>query len=254
MQSVFPSDKDIQTKSVQQIIDDVNVDSGGFMEFLAELKNIDLNQLKTETDKLCFWLNCFHFLLLFAIFYLKAYNLGKDVWENFFKNIQYNIGGNNYSLDDMLYSLFRKKIFFTNTKYYPKNYVKKNSVNFSKEKNTSQDIFLLLPLLLYIPTKEFFKLIIYVKSDLQAQLLARLTTIILTLILWNEETKTLSISGLLLAFDPNFINKGYSKYKDYFKNNIYKVLKGKKYKKMAIKQIKWELSFDNLLEYKFIEE
>ena len=254
MQSVFPSDKDIQTKSVQQIIDDVNVDSGGFREFLAELKNIDLNQLKTETDKLCFWLNCFNFLLLFAIFYLKAYNLGIDVWENFFKNIQYNIGGNNYSLDDMLYSLFRKKIFFTNTKYYPKNYVKKNSVNFSKEKNTSQDIFLLLPLLLYIPTKEFFKLIIYVKSDLQAQLLARLTTIILTLILWNEETKTLSISGLLLAFDPNFINKGYSKYKDYFKNNIYKVLKGKKYKKMAIKQIKWELSFDNLLEYKFIEE
>ena len=76
----------------------------------------------------------------------------------------------------------------------------------------------------------------------------------MTLILWNEETKTLSISGLLLAFDPNFINKGYSKYKDYFKNNIYKVLKGKKYKKMAIKQIKWELSFDNLLDYKFIEE
>ena len=74
------------------------------------------------------------------------------------------------------------------------------------------------------------------------------------MILWNEQSKTLSLSGLLLAFDPNFLNKGYTKYKDYLKNNIYAILKGKKYKKMAIKQINWELSFDNLLQYKFIEE
>ena len=74
------------------------------------------------------------------------------------------------------------------------------------------------------------------------------------MILWNERNKALSLSGLLFIFDPNFLNKGYSKYKDYIKNDIYKILKGKKYKKLAIKQINWELCFDNLLEYKFIEE
>ena len=256
MQTVFPSQKDIQSKSIQQIIDEanINIDSSGLIEFLAELKNVDLKQIKSETDKFCFWLNCFNFLLLFAIFYLKVYNLGKDLWENFLKNIQYNIGGNNYSLEDMSYVLFKKKIFFQKSKYTPKNYVKKNSIDFSKEKNIFQDAFPLLPLLLYIPTKEFFKITIYAKSDLQDQIFAKITTSILTMILWNERNKALSLSGLLFIFDPNFLNKGYSKYKDYIKNDIYKILKGKKYKKLAIKQIKWELCFDNLLEYKFIEE
>ena len=256
MQTVFPSEKDIQSKSIQQIIDEanINIDSSGLIEFLAELKNVDLKQIKSETDKFCFWLNCFNFLLLFAIFYLKVYNLGKDLWENFLKNIQYNIGGNNYSLEDMSYVLFKKKIFFQKSKYTPKNFVKKNSIDFSKEKNIFQDAFPLLPLLLYIPTKEFFKITIYAKSDLQDQIFAKITTSILTMILWNERNKALSLSGLLFIFDPNFLNKGYSKYKDYIKNDIYKILKGKKYKKLAIKQIKWELCFDNLLEYKFIEE
>jgi hypothetical protein len=183
-----------------------------------------------------------------------VYNLGKDLWENFLKNIQYNIGGNNYSLEDMSYVLFKKKIFFQKSKYTPKNFVKKNSIDFSKEKNIFQDAFPLLPLLLYIPTKEFFKITIYAKSDLQDQIFAKITTSILTMILWNERNKALSLSGLLFIFDPNFLNKGYSKYKDYIKNDIYKILKGKKYKKLAIKQIKWELCFDNLLEYTFIEE
>ena len=256
MQTVFPSQKDIQSKSIQQIIDEanINIDSSGLIEFLAELKNVDLKQIKSETDKFCFWLNCFNFLLLFAIFYLKVYNLEKDLWENFLKNIQYNIGGNNYSLEDMSYVLFKKKIFFQKSKYTPKNFVKKNSIDFSKEKNIFQDAFPLLPLLLYIPTKEFFKITIYAKSDLQDQIFAKITTSILTMILWNERNKALSLSGLLFIFDPNFLNKGYSKYKDYIKNDIYKILKGKKYKKLAIKQIKWELCFDNLLEYKFIEE
>ena len=256
MQTVFPSQKDIQSKSIQQIIDEanINIDSSGLIEFLAELKNVDLKQIKSETDKFCFWLNCFNFLLLFAIFYLKVYNLGKDLWENFLKNIQYNIGGNNYSLEDMSYVLFKKKIFFQKSKYTPKNFVKKNSIDFSKEKNIFQDAFPLLPLLLYIPTKEFFKITIYAKSDLQDQIFAKITTSILTMILWNERNKALSLSGLLLIFDPNFLNKGYSKYKDYIKNDIYKILKGKKYKKLAKTQIKWELCFDNLLEYKFIEE
>ncbi len=256
MQTVFPSEKDIQSKSIQQIIDEanINIDSSGLIEFLAELKNVDLKQIKSETDKFCFWLNCFNFLLLFAIFYLKVYNLGKDLWENFLKNIQYNIGGNNYSLEDMSYVLFKRKIFFQKSKYTPKNYVKKNSIDFSKEKNIFQNAFPLLPLLLYIPTKEFFKITIYAKSDLQDQIFAKITTSILTMILWNERNKALSLSGLLFIFDPNFLNKGYSKYKDYIKNDIYKILKGKKYKKLAIKQIKWELCFDNLLEYKFIEE
>ena len=83
--------------------------------------------------------------------------------------------------------------------------------------------------------------------------MTRISNIILFLINWNEENKTLSLNGLLVIED-NFLNKGYSKYKPYIKENIYKILKGKKYKKMALKQMNWDLSFDNLLQYNYVEE
>ena len=108
-------------------------------------------------------------------------------------------------------------------------------------------------MLLYIPTKEFYKPLIYDNVDIQSLIMARISNNILTMIKWNEENKTLSLNGLLNVVD-NFASKGYTKYKPYIKEKIYKVLKGKKYKKLAIKQMNWELSFDNLLEYTFIDD
>ena len=255
MCSCFPSSEDIRTKSPQEIIEEVHikVNSQTLKEFLGELKLIDLSKLKTQIEKLCFWLNCFNFLLLFTIFYLKPFIIGKNYWENAFKYIQYNIGGKNFSFEDMLYILFKKNIFFPKNKYSPKDYVKKNLVDLSKEKDIPLDLIFMTPLLLYIPTKEFYIPIIYEINEIQNLIMTRISNIILFLINWNEENKTLSLNGLLVIED-NFLNKGYSKYKPYIKENIYKILKGKKYKKMALKQMNWDLSFDNLLQYNYVEE
>ena len=252
----FPSEKDIKVKTAQQIIDEVNVhmNSETLKELLGELKIIELNKLKTQFDKLCFWLNSFNFLLLFAVFYLKAYAIGKNFWENFFKNIKFNIGGNKFSFEDMLYILFKKNIFFPKNKYSPKEYVKKQVVDLTKEKNISQELIFISPLLLYIPTKEFFMPIIYDSNDLQSIIMARISNIMLFLLNWNEEIKTLYLNGILSLPELNFANKGYTKYKPYIKENIYQILKGKKYKKLSLRQMNWELSFDNLLNYINIEE
>ena len=252
----FPSEKDIKVKTALQIIDEVNVhmNSETLKELLGELKIIELNKLKTQSDKLCFWLNSFNFLLLFAIFYLKAYAIGKNFWENFFKNIKFNIGGNKFSFEDMLYILFKKNIFFPKNKYSPKDYVKKQVVDLTKEKNISQDLIFISPLLLYIPTKEFFMPIIYEPNDLQSIIMARISNIMLFLLNWNEEIKTLYLNGILSLPELNFANKGYTKYKPYIKENIYYIMKGKKYKKLSLRQMNWELSFDNLLNYINIEQ
>ena len=144
-----------------------------------------------------------------------------------------------------------KNIFFPESKYSPKDYVKKNIVDISKEKGISQDIIFISPLLLYIPTREFFKPILFDKIDLQSQIMARLSTSILALIKWDPESKILHLGGLLCT-EANFEAKGYSKYKPYIKDEIFKILKGKKYKKTT-RLLNWELCFDNLLEYKLID-
>ena len=157
----------------------------------------------------------------------------------------------NFSFVDMLYILFKKNIFFPENKYSPKDYVKKNIVDISKEKGISQDIIFISPLLLYIPTREFFKPILFDKIDLQSQIMARLSTSILALIKWDPESKILHLGGLLCT-EANFEAKGYSKYKPYIKDEIFKILKRKKYKKTT-RLLNWELCFDNLLEYKLID-
>jgi len=254
--SCFPSEEDIKTKSPYQILEEVhaNINSPTLKEFLAELKKVKLTELKTQIDKLCFWLNCFNFLLLFSIFYLKPNSVNISFWENFFKYIQYNIGGNIFSFEDMLYILFKKNIFFPKSKYSPKDYVKKNLVDLSKDKSIPQEYVFITPLLLYLPTKEFYKPIIYEKNEIQNLITMRLYNSTLNLIKWNKENKTLSLCGLSLILGDDFVKKGYTKYKPYIKEEIYDILKRKKYKKMTIKQMNWELSFDNLLNYTFLDE
>ena len=71
----------------------------------------------------------------------------------------------------------------------------------------------------------------------------------------NQVEKIVDMSVRAFETDVNdFVKKGYTKYKPYIKEEIYDIMKRKKYKKMTIKQMNWELSFDNLLNYTFVDE
>ena len=52
----------------------------------------------------------------------------------------------------------------------------------------------------------------------------------------------------MLIFEPDFLGKGLKKYKDFIDHNLYKKIKKKKYSKKVIRPMKWEMSFDYLLE------
>ena len=252
--NLLPTEKDIKTKNIQQIFDQlyVKVNLQSIRELLGQLTLIELNTLNTPKEKLCFWLNCFNYLLLYAIFYLKLNNLSeKDIWRNFFRNIKYIIGSYYFSFEDMLYIIFKKNIFFPNDEYIPPDYVQENAIDFSKDKVKDKDKdkdnindIAITPFLLYLPTGHFIGPIIYNESNLENEIKERIKKFLSHFIKWNENSEIINVNGLILISEPSFVKK----YKKFIEENIYNILKLKKYKRMSIMKMKWDLCFDYLFE------
>ena len=251
----FPSKEDIKTKNIQQILKEVdertNIQQNiqPIRELLSQLKIIRLSSFKNQKEKLCFWLNAFNFLSLFAIFNLKLNLTKKGIWKNFFHNIKFNIGGYNFAFDDMLYIIFQKNIFFQNDEYIPRDYVKKNIINLEKENLE----FIISPLLLFLPNKEFFKPIIYDEQNLGGEIEKRYSNYFFCFIRFDINTQSIAINELILIIEPDFLGKGIKKYKAFIDSDLYKIIKKKKYNKISTIPFKWEISFDYLIEEAFIE-
>ena len=247
LMNCFPSKEDIQTKNNHQILNEVHNKSNiqSIRELLGELSNFKLSLLANDKEKICFWLNCFNFLSLYAIFYLKLNITEKEIWNNFFSNIKFNIGGFNFSLEDMSYILFQKNVFIPNKEYLPRDYVKKSVIDLSKLKNILNKV---NPYLLFLPNKEFFSPVIYDEHTLENDIEKRCVNYFLCNLNLDENNETLTLNELMLIFEPDFLGKGLKKYKDFIDNNLYKKIKNKKYSKKVIRPMKWQMSFDYLLE------
>ena len=248
----FPSKEDIQTKNIHQLLNEVNIKSNiqSLRELLGELSNLKLSLLANNKEKICFWLNCFNFLSLYAIFYLKLNITEKEIWINFFHNIKFNIGGFNFSLEDMSYILFQKNVFIPNKKYIPRDYVKKSVIDLSQLKIIESKV---NPYLLFLPNKEFFKPIIYDINNLESDTEKRCVNYFLCNLSLDKNNETLKLNEMMLIFEPDFLGKGLKKYKNFIDHNLYKKIKKKKYSKKVIRPMKWEMSFDYLLEEVYIE-
>ena len=238
----FPSKEDIGKKSIDEILNETNMklNTQTFRELIGELRNIDLKQLKNNKSKMCFWLNCFNFLLLYTIFYKKWNFSDEKSWKSFFKNVKYNISGNNYSFNDMQYIIFQKIYFFTFS-YKPADFVKKNIIDNSKIKSYNNN-----PFSLYIPTKEFFAPIIYEENTLVDNLNKRKEEYLNSFVV--IDNNKVNVTELLLSYESSFFNsKILNKYKSILKGDIYEIISKKKYSDISTKSLKWELNFDYLL-------
>ena len=256
--SCFPTKEEIKKKSIREILNEtyIKVNTEPIRELLSELKIIKLSSLTDQRERLCFWLNCFNFLVLHAIFYLKLNIIKKEIWKNFFCNIKYNIGEYNFSFNDMLYIIFQNNYFFPEEKYSPRDYVKKNIVNINKIKFAPNFIIpSISPFLLYLPTKEFFKPTIYdlEENDFESNIMKKTLNYFICFLKWDKNTETICFSQLLYNFEPNFNGKGIKKFKYCLDENIYDIIKKRKYQKLSIIPMKWEMSFDYLLEEAYIE-
>jgi GH15 family glucan-1,4-alpha-glucosidase len=78
-----------------------------YVELSKKLSAFDLNTLKTDQKKKAFWINIYNILIIHGVIELEIQNSVKEVF-NFFKRISYNIGGRNFTPDDIEHGILRK--------------------------------------------------------------------------------------------------------------------------------------------------
>ena len=75
--------------------------------FTTELQKVNLKKLIHNSYKMCFWLNTFNFLVLFAIIYKKEIFKNSYNWNMFLQKTYFNIGGYELSLYEIEYCILR---------------------------------------------------------------------------------------------------------------------------------------------------
>ena len=218
-------------------------------ELIGLLKYFPIEKLLVSSkQRICFWVNSFNFLVLFTIFYKKWIINSKDDWKYFFKNVIYIIGGKKYSFNDMQYILFKRPLFFTSS-YKENNELKKLRVDKADDYKNLEKKYPLInnPFVIYLPTKEFLKPIIFNENELEIQMNKR-TELYLDKYIYVDESKNIILPELLTNYNSRFLYKEYKKYQQILKEDIYNLIKEKKYKRNVILNLEFKLDFDNLLE------
>ena len=253
--SLLPKKETIEGKSVERILnetfDNINKEEV-IKELLGELRDINLDMLKKEKEKLCFWLNAFNFLLFFTIFYLKL-NIKKkfqknvqNFWKAVFKNVQFNLGGNKFSFEDMMYIIFRKNVFFPSDIYFPNNQLSKYVIDPSKDKDFLNDKIYITPFLLFLPNNAFCQPVIYDISSLEKTIAQRNYNFILDNVKFDKNSDSIKVNQLIISFDPKFLEKIKEKKNKYYNDlEFSKLVQNKKYK-LVVEPMNWEISFDFL--------
>jgi hypothetical protein len=172
--SILPNKKEVNIKINDDIILLANkrlLQNKKLFELIGLLKIYSPEKLQTCKQRICFWVNCFNFLIIFTIFYKKWIINSKDDWKYFFQNVIYTIGGRKYTFNDMQYILFKRPLFFTSS-YKSNDEIKKFRVDKADDFKNIEKKFSLInsPFMIYLPTKEFLGPIIYNENELENQI------------------------------------------------------------------------------------
>ena len=251
MLSLLPKNKDWMNIPIQNILDKAHhklKDNKRIFNLIGQLRYIDPGKIKLVKERICFWLNCFNYLILFTFFYKKWNIIAEKDWKYFFKNVKYKVGENNYSFHDMLYILYKNILFFPSS-YKVNDNIKKYRVNKVDDAKIIEKKYPLLfnPFAIYVPIMGFIKPIIYDEHQLEKQFNQRIKEYFNNF-LGIDYQKNIIMPELLLIYNPNFLYKEYKKYQMFIPPKIYEVIKDKKYKSINQINLKWKLNFDNLFE------
>ena len=244
----FPKENDLIDKNINEILEETSnkiKENKELFKLIGQLKYLKLDSINSKEKCLAFWLNCFNYLILFVIFYRKWNINGEKKWKKFFRNIKFEIGGKCFSFSDMQYIIFKKPSFFSST-YKPSEEIRKLSIEKIAGDKKSDDYFKLTPFLLFLPIKKFLAPSLYDNANFEEQVNQRINRYINQFI-YIDDKNHLCCSELLLKYDNNIFGKGIKKYESFFKKEIYNSIKDKKYKKINIQKISWNLNFDYLI-------
>ena len=230
--SIIPQRKDIYKNSIQTFLDDVHqklMENKKIFTLIGQLRYIDPSKIKLLKERMCFWLNCFNYLMLFTFFY-KKWNITEKDWKFFFKNVKYYIGDNYYSFHDMLYMLYKKILFFPSS-YKNNDNLKKYRVNKAEDAKNIEKKYPLLynPFMIYIPIKGFLQPTIFDDGQIEKQFNQRIKDYFFNFIIVDYQ-KNIILPELLINYIPNFLDKEYKKFQNFIEPAVFEFIKEKKFK------------------------
>ena len=239
---------DFSKKNINDILEEMNsrIKSNENLKILIDnLKYIDFKKIDTKKKCFSFWINCFNYLIIYRIFSEKLNLSDEKKWKEFFNAQCFNIGGINFSSNDIQYIIFNKSYFFSST-YKPQEFAKKLSLENKIGELKLDEKEKLIPFILYLPINSFLKPSLYSEENIENDINKRIKDY-LNKYVTIDKKNYLCCYDFLLKFNPNIFAKELQKYENYFKPDLNDIIKNKKYKKLIQLKIAWQLNFDNII-------
>ena len=210
-------------------------------DIVAELQVIDLNYLLNVRDnhKTAFWLNILNFLLIFTVIYRKENILTNYEWHKLKKNSFFNIGGFNFSLQEIEMNIIgnnnKSKTYYEELPSFPRGDSRNNFKIDNVVKYVNFGIF--------EPMTYSFKLQIYFPQTIENQILKNAIDYFSSTIIFDGKNIMVKIPEYILWVDDNFL-KNLDFYKTIINKDVFDFMNKNKDKVEFIKH-DWSLNFSH---------
>ena len=235
-------------KNNNEILEEMNIkitQNNKLHDLISLLKFLKLEKINTKKKYFVFWLNCFNYLIIYSIFHKKLNLKDEKTWKKFFNNVVYNIGGTEFSFNDMEYILF-KKSYFLSSAYKPNQFVKNLNMDKLEGDFKLNEYHKLIPYILSLPIKGFLSPMLFKEENIENDVNKRIKKYLKKLV-FIDSKNYLCCFDVLLKFDMYIFGKEIKKYENFFSPELYCIIKNKKYKKLIQQKILWQLDFESFL-------
>ena len=208
-------------------------------DVVAELQVIDLKYLLNVRDnhKTAFWLNMLNFLLIFAVIYKKENILTNYEWHKLKKNSYFNIGGFNFSLQEIEMNIIgnnnKSKTFYEEMTSFPR--------GDSRNKFKIDNVVKYVNFGIFEPMTYSFRLQIYFPQTIENQILKNAIDYFSSKIIFDGKNILVKLPEYLLWVDDNFL-KNLDIYKPVINKDLFDFMNKNKDKVVFVKH-DWSLNF-----------
>ena len=212
-------------------------------DLVAELQVIDLKYLLNAKDnhKTAFWLNILNFLVIFAVIYKKENILTNYEWHKLKKNSYFNIGGFNFSLQEIEMNIIgnnnMSKTFYEEMTSF--------SRGDSRNKFKIDNVVKYVNFGIFEPMTYSFKLQIYFPQTIENQILKNAIDYFSGKIIFDGNNVKVKLPEYLLWVDDNFL-KNLELYEPLINKDLFDFMNKNKDKVEFIKH-DWSLNFSQAI-------
>ena len=210
-------------------------------DVVAELQVIDLKYILNVKDnhKTSFWLNILNFLVVFAVIYKKENILTNYEWHKLKKNSYFNIGGFNFSLQEIEMNIIgnnnKSKTFYEEMTSF--------AIGDSRNKYKIDNVIKYVNFGIFEPMSYSFKLQMYFPQTIEKQILKNAIDYFSNKIIFDGKKVVVKLPEYLLWVDDNFL-KNLELYEPMINKDLFDFMVNNKDKVEFVKH-DWALNFSH---------